>query len=174
MKRRLLTHLSALSLLLCVVTCGLWARSMHRYDLKQRTLESWMNVNDHSMEAVAHLMVIPEESVTDSWYEWQLLNSVLTDQKTERARIAAELRTPYSRRSFAFYSIAAALTAMAPAFLSARWAGRRILAGSRQRRNCCPTCGYDLRATPNRCPECGTETKTLASHADKARPGSTV
>ena len=53
------------------------------------------------------------------------------------------------------YWLPAALSAVLPAVafrlrLLARRQSRRL------RANLCPSCGYDLRATPGRCPECGT------------------
>jgi hypothetical protein len=48
------------------------------------------------------------------------------------------------------------LVLLAFAALPAVRGTRRIRAARRRHPGLCPSCGYDLRATPDRCPECGT------------------
>ena len=58
-----------------------------------------------------------------------------------------------------FWFLAAAAGAP-PALAAVRWRrGRQVCPGL------CPTCGYDLRATPGRYPECGTVPKTKGATA---------
>ena len=63
------------------------------------------------------------------------------------------LRHPYGmkRRLFNLLTYLFALTAILPA----AWMIARNRCLARVEAGLCPSCGYDLRATPGRCPDCG-------------------
>jgi hypothetical protein len=63
--------------------------------------------------------------------------------------------TSYPQRS---YIVSWWVLVVAGCILPAWWGRaywRQKRSERRGRGNCCPSCGYDLRATPDRCPECG-------------------
>lgn len=49
---------------------------------------------------------------------------------------------------------------------------RKYLRLARERRGCCPMCGYDLRASKERCPECGYQIEVMSrdNPGESARP----
>jgi hypothetical protein len=183
-RRPLSTLCSALSLLLCVTACVLWARSYRLTDqLFWRRPDGVRCVGSASGYVVVQLNrgEPPARPARDGGLQYVRMQPYAAphyavaygplrpgDQFADRELGGAgwyTVRNAGAVRSatgvMPFWWITAATAAM-----PLRWAAVRLRSHLRTRRQnrvgLCPACGYDLRASPDRCPECGTPAKVNA------------
>ena len=84
-------------------------------------------------------------------------------------------RTFHGRTNMYHSAVAPAWpVAVALAMLPFLWVVQTARRSRRIRMGCCLTCGYDLRATPDRCPECGTAVKAKPQPAASSASDTTL
>jgi hypothetical protein len=169
--RLLFTLCAAVSLLLCVGVCVLWVRSYWiedsiRYVARGR---DYVVVSSWGRAACAQLYEqAPDERLLADPFLWS--TGTPEDMPAADWGIATVdwrgfslVRDPStSGGSLTFVSVpiwsVAVLTVIAPVL---RWrsARRAALRHRKDVRDLCSSCGYDLRASPERCPECGKATR---------------
>ncbi|HWE96805.1 MAG TPA: hypothetical protein VG269_22790 [Tepidisphaeraceae bacterium] len=173
MARRLFTFLSALSLLVCVGTSVLWARSEWFFDsiAIRRGHIVLFSLSSHSGNflcalyegdsgnpPLVELRRLNYESIKFHFHVTSLY-AASTSKPVLGFGVEREGQIEYvNRQRFRQirtllqvpYWFVGLLTALPP-FGALRRSWRKRSANGR----CCTTCGYDLRATPDRCPECG-------------------
>ena len=172
MKRRLVTLAAATSLLLCIVTVVLWIRSYWRYDEAGRyetrddtyrtwTVRSVLGELDYRQSHSG-----PYEPALEPERGWSYASDLVSPTQTLKAAQALPGRSGTSRfLGFGFVhneiwgDRVIAIPHWFIVLLFAILPALRLRAAIRSRRHglagLCPTCSYDLRATPDRCPECG-------------------
>jgi hypothetical protein len=164
-KRRLFTILSALSLLLFVAVCVLWVRGRSGVDAVALTHDHWPNDGKATSRQV-DLISDQRLWVNFSWGRVGPRYLVDTENVGEFGPLRWERfdgNTPAANEGFAYVRVGVshwlpALLLLVPPVL---WLNGLRKAHRVTKHGLYPSCGYDLRATPDRCPECGTTRQTI-------------
>ncbi len=141
-KRRIFNWLSAMSLALFVVTAALFVRSWWRADYL--TLSKCGPYTRVLLSRKGEFVLMDAEAFRP-----------LRDRKGNIVSVSYQQTFVRGRLSSIYVDIPHPLVALALAVLPGLWLRADLDRRRRRNRDLCLTCGYDLRATPNRCPQCG-------------------
>jgi len=154
MKRRRFTLRVILSLLLCAATCGLWLRSCFVTDIYFYENTS----GERSCTAIASengsiaIYTAGRRPGMQSWWEHHPEGISL------QVKLAQDYSVRFNRpywQILSFIGVVGFWPWLARVRLLNHPLGFELPETRRRRTGRCISCGYDLRATPERCPECG-------------------
>jgi hypothetical protein len=174
--RRLLNLVTVLSLLLCVGLAALWVRSYYVSDWVSRTL--LFVVNGPNATEWSGFAANGHVRLSRKSYKWRGEVSPLLETNSHVWTWERHPPAPAGRFDSAFRTLmgfdfdwstdydsglgftisysSVAFPLCLPAVLFALLPTVRLYRRIRRHpQGHCPTCGYDLRATPGKCPECG-------------------
>jgi hypothetical protein len=179
MTRRLFNFLTILSLALCGFVCVLWARSYGSSDrVRWQCDRGWRSVRSAEGHVEVAVLVADwsghplafhgprykrEAPRRPFLYDVEVLPYQGDTGRTwERGHFAWHEKNNAGRGVTHVVAVAPFWSfAAASAVLPLAWVVGQIPSRVRRRRRkragLCPSCGYDLRATPGRCPECGAD-----------------
>jgi hypothetical protein len=182
-KRHALNLLTALSLLVCITSAALlvWSGPMRRFDEAQ-----WTGATHHLVVSSggARLGVtfgwadVPRPPRPWTWSHEARIDGFIPAYEPNATVLGLGWRSVRVYRPVLGGTVTESLllvpywqpcvlAAILPAWRAAtRWGTRR-----RRRTGRCPSCGYDLRATPDKCPECGAIARREASIRSSAPSG---
>ena len=169
MRRARSIVLSAASLALLAATCALWSRSGQRSDYAGKTTPTRVYVAMTFPGGVKFTTWgSPQEKpgpVQLASYEYDVRNAYgawMSRPAVSWAKGGFDLQEvrfsnrpgpePNAFEAYVPFWFLAAAFLLLPAGAAVAAVRRWLRRGARR----CPTCGYDLRASPGRCPECGT------------------
>jgi hypothetical protein len=175
--RRLFTFCSVLSLLLCVATCVLWVRSYRLSEWiawrcaggarsvrsARGSVEVALLLADWSKyPSEFHGPKYQRDVVRPAFNYLLLLGGSWDDRDFNGQWLGFEWHHKRNRRQGVLHGLAVVpfwFLVMATAAPPVAWIRHRLRSRVHGRRRSelglCASCGYDMRATPQRCPECG-------------------
>ena len=177
MKRRLFTTLSALSLILCIATATIWVRSYWQAQGILLHSQSGTNSWDVRLRCIEGTAIFGAQTVelppqagagsSERTFEWRWgvrmhSYSFPGESWWKRRGFLWETTSGTFLTSSAGWLetwtlfVPCWLVTLLAATLPALWLRQPQRRRFREQHGLCLTCGYDLRASPDRCPECGT------------------